>query len=452
MNAALPARIGPAAAGRVAYRRVPRRAALGAVGVPPSGLEYGYYLITTYSLLSASVGLEVRFVAAIMMLALTAICLQRIRTALPAVLGPVKFLLGAVVSFVLVQGLVHRVPPMDETIRLFVLWICGIVIMQTLQLRPGFARRCTLVIFAVGIVALPSLTFGNDPIERARAGSEIGGNLRNANGLGTWFGFCAVSLAIFGLQTRRFGRRTMYWLAAAASLGIAGLSVSRGALAGSVLGLAAAARGVLKRGVAPVVLILAIAGAASSLTVIGYIVSRYEGRAMEETGRLLLWPHVVNRIATAPLAGFSIDGISTYIPEQGREITTPHNSFLYFALAAGALPFLFWTAFWLQAGWRSSRAPSPAGPYRRALFLFALTAAMLGDIEITPWFLLACSIAAGRGDVVVAGDPKGRTLIMRRPVRAGAAPVFGWNAPVRHVRAGHPQARGLRVVRRGTER
>jgi len=388
---------------RNAYGTSRPRAAYGAVRVPPPWLEYAYYIITAYSLLSASVGLEVPLVAASLTLALAFKSALHLRSVIRLILAPVSLLIGCLVSFVLVQVVVHGIPVTDPTVRLFVLWGAGIVILQTLQLRPGFVRRCTLVIFGIGLLALPGLILGyGGSVERAKAGMEIGGNLQNANGLGGWFGFCLVSLAMLGLQTNRLAHRVLYWTAAAASLLIAGLSVSRGALLASAIAITFGLRGVLKRGLVPLLLLASIAVLVSYSGLFGHIVSLYEERGMEETGRLLLWPHVLERVVSAPFVGFSIVGIATYIPEQGRSISTPHNSFLFFALAAGIVPVLFWTAFWIRTGWSAFSCSSPSGSGRTAFFLYLFINAMLGDIGTPPWFVMACAIAAGTGSVRLA--------------------------------------------------
>src|SRR5207344_2477819 len=126
-----------------------------------------------------------------------------------------------------VQIAVYDVSIRDQIIRAFILLICGMIIVQSLCLRPGFLRRCTIVLFVIGLIPLPHLisTAG----ERAAAGIQIGGGMQNAGGLGYWFGFCLVSFAIFGLEAKQGTVRILYWLVAIGCLLILGLTVTRGA-------------------------------------------------------------------------------------------------------------------------------------------------------------------------------------------------------------------------------
>jgi len=365
-----------------------------------SRVEYVYYLAIAYSLVSPYLAIEVPLVAAGMTVGLAGVCYVQLGPQATAVVAPIEALLACALSFIFIQVAFHGISLWDPIIRTFVLWICGMVIMQALCLRRGFVRRCTLAIFALGLVAVPGLSFGSSgSVARAAAGVDLGGNLRNANGLGAWFGFCFVSFAILGVQTKGLTSRALYWLAAAGSLSIAGLSVSRGALIASAIAATVGFRDVLKRGFLPLLFLVVLGGVIVESELFGHVVSLYEARGMEETGRVLLWPHVIDRIAAAPLVGVGMADISTYVPEAGHSISTPHNSFLFFALSSGLVPLAFWTLFWLRAGYRSlAHRQSPGyGPFQLPLFLYLCVHFVLGDINLDPWVLLAFAVVAGSG-------------------------------------------------------
>src|SRR5262245_58142983 len=198
-------------------------------------VEYLYYFIVAYSLTAGYLGIEIPLVAASMTTFLAAYCFLTSRANARQLYAPIALLLACQISFVLVQVTVHDVSIIEEAIRSFFLWTCGMIIVQSLYLRPGFLNRCTIVLFALGLIAVPHLAFTTDIVDRAHADIQIGGGLRNANGLGVWFGFCAVFFALAGLITKRNATRLLYWPAALGSLVIVGLTVSRGALIGSAI-------------------------------------------------------------------------------------------------------------------------------------------------------------------------------------------------------------------------
>ena len=132
--------------------------------------------------------------------------------------------------------------------------------------------------------------------------------MSHPNGMAGWFGFCAVSLAIFGNQTKSAMHRGVYWLSAIACLLIAGLTVSRGPLIAAALALVVAFRRLLKGGFLPVLALLIIASVAIQIGLFDVVISSYETRGLEDTGRLVLWPYVVERILAAPFVGVGAYG------------------------------------------------------------------------------------------------------------------------------------------------
>jgi hypothetical protein len=407
------------------------------VRVPVARIEYLYYAVISYSAIAGYLGIEIPLVAAGMTVALAFSCL--VTLGLNATRS-ILLVLGSLASFVLVQIGMHDVAPLDPVIRSFVLWACGLIVVRSLSLRPGFVQRITLLIFAIGLIAVPSLRFNSSgSVERAAAGIALAGNLRNANGLGAWFGFCLVSFALLGIESRQFHRRTLYWSAAAASLAVVGLSVSRGALLGAALAVAVSCRDILKRGFVPVLLLVLLATVVFQTDLFDRVVSLYEARGLEDTGRLVLWPRVVERIADAPFVGVGVLDIDTYIPEIGQSVSTPHNSFLFFALASGILPFALWTLFWFGAGKRVffSRVPLNRRRFQLAFFIYGFGQFFLGDTNNDPWVLVT---------VVVAALPAMSDKRMHALQRFDPRPVLGHHPsinnllPARYARRGrHPE-------------
>src|SRR5688572_1214087 len=379
-----------------------------------SRAEYVYYSVICYSLLSEYLGIEVPLLAAGMTVALAVHCYWQLGPYAAPVLRPIRLLLGCTSTFILIQIAFHDIPLSDGLLRAVLLWTCALIVGQSLSLRQGFPLRCTLVLTAIGLVAVPNLaTDTSGSVERAVVGAALGGNLRNANGLGAWFGFSFVALALFGLETKAFTSRTLYWLAAAGCLIVASLSVSRGALMASAIAVTVGFRDLLKRGFVPVLVLVIIGGIAAESGVFDRAVSLYTSRGLEDTGRMALWPPVVERIMASPLVGVGIANIDTYIPEESRSIATPHNSFLFFALSSGVLPFSLWTLFWLTATKRLllRRRRSPYDRLQLPLLLYLLVTFTLGDINNDPWVVLAVAVVASPA---VLGAARGREPHMIR--------------------------------------
>jgi O-antigen ligase len=370
---------------------------LKAVWVPSRRVEYVYYFAISYSAVAAALNVEVPLVAAGLITFLAALCFIKMGSTRRDIYGPVALLLASQISHILVQGLAHEIFVWSDLLRWFILWMFATVIVQSLCLRPGFLLRCTTVIFAIGLVAVPSLGFNVDTVERARAGINIGGGLQNPNGLAAWFGFCAVVFGVAGIDAKRPNLRLLYWLAAILSLLVVALTVSRGALLGSALGLSIGFRRFLQRAFIPMLLLIMLAWLVFESGLINHIVSNYEERATEETGRFLLWPYVFDRIWESPFLGVGVSEIATDTPERGDAISTPHNSFLFFALSSGMVPFLCYLAFWIRVvrGSMFDATRSEYSPFRAALLIYVFVALFLGDVSAEPWTVLALAVAAG---------------------------------------------------------
>lgn len=203
------------------------------------------------------------------------------------------------------------------------------------------------------------------------------------------------------------------WAAAAACGLVSGLSVSRGALLASAAATAVGFRGILRRGTQPVILLVLFAAVLVNLGLVGQIATLYEERGLEETGRLLLWPHVVDRILTSPVVGVGAGNIATYIPEISTYISTPHNSFLFFGLAAGVVPLALWTLFWLRTT-LSAISCAEHSRYRTLqlpFLVYVLITYMTGDINMDPWVLLSIAVAAHS-----TGQPAAAVRFIGKPV------------------------------------
>ena len=125
--------------------------------IPPRALEYGYFLTIAYSITSTNLGIEIPLFAAGMLVLLAGICIYEAGRDIIALSRPILLLLAAIFSFIGVQIVFHNGSLLDPTIRTFILWVCGMIILQSLRLRPGFLQRCTIVLFLLGLTAVPYL-------------------------------------------------------------------------------------------------------------------------------------------------------------------------------------------------------------------------------------------------------------------------------------------------------
>ena len=372
-----------------------------ALWIPPRWIEYTYYFVFSYSILAPYLGIEIPLFAAGLTVALGGLCLFKMGSRRKEICAPSALLFACSISFILVQISMHSASVLDAIIRSSILWILGLIIMQSLCLRRGFLHRCTIVLSMVGLIAVPHLTFrgGTEAVARAAAEIEIGGGLTNPNGLAVWFGFCVVSFGISALETKRgMVVQMLYGLAAVGSLLIVGLTVSRGALLGCAIALTVGFRRFLKRAFVPALLLIIFAGFVLVSGLVDQFISGYEERATEETGRFLVWPVVIKRFLASPIVGVGAVNIATSIPETGQ-VFMPHNSFLFFALSSGIVPLALYVAFWTGAARRSFSdvEGSEYSPFRTPLLLYTLTAFLLSSISTEPWALLALTVGAGAG-------------------------------------------------------
>jgi len=390
----------------------PIRSAQTAGWIPSWKIEYAFYFSIAYSILAPFLGVEVPLLAAAIMVVLACFCFKHLRSRAKQVFGPISLLLACIISFILVQIVAHGASPVDQVVRDFILWFCGMIVVQSLCLRRGFLHRCVIVFLLLGLIALPYLTFEEDELERAKSGIEIGANLANANGLGNWFGFCVVFFTIFALENKRFIVRAAAWATAIGSMFVVGLTLSRGAVLGSAVAIVFAFRVYLKRAFVPALALILLSWLVVEAGLFNDITTKFASRGIEGTGRYELWPMVIERILKSPILGVGKSDIATYMPDGFDMISTPHNTFLLVALASGVVPLAFYVAFWIGAVRRSfSRVErSELSPYRMPFLLYVFAACMVADVTGVQWALLTLSVGAGP---VVVRRPDRVTVVRR---------------------------------------
>ncbi len=321
------------------------------VRAPSAILEYAYYFAVVYSVMAPALGLEIPLLAGLLILAIWSFCLVQVRSNAKDVFTPIMLLIACVTSLLIIQVSVHDEPILDPDLRSLITWIMGLMIVQSLLLRPGFSHRFPIVLFIIGAATLPFLGVNSGEVDMTRVDIAVQGGLTHPAGFADWFGFCAIFFAVFGIESRKPVFKIGAWGLMFLCVLLVTLSVERGPLFATALGLILAFRSTLKRGFLPLFVLTVFAGVISFTGVFEQAASNYLQRGFEDTGREVLWPEAIDRIEAAPLFG---DGQSNaWIHLTANKVSPPHNSVLYFALISGIVPSILFAAFWLRIIWRT---------------------------------------------------------------------------------------------------
>jgi O-antigen ligase len=356
---------------------------------------------------------------------LAAFCIIRLGWRATTVYAPLKLPLAFTISYLVVQITFHDAFIMGE--RGFFTWILALIIIQSLCLRQGFLHRCALVLFVMGLITLPYLNFKGSVAgsrEQAAVGSMVSGDFTNSNGLGAWFGFCCLYFTIVSIETKRVGIRVASSLAAVGCLYIVGLTISRGALMATAIGITIALRGLLKRGFVPLLVFIIAGGIMHNFGVFDRITSHYAARGMEETGRGLVWPVAIERFLSSPLTGVGTANIATYVSGRRRPFTT-HNGFIFVALSSGILPFALFVAWWIRAAQNafSHDKRLPYSTFRIPLLVYTFMQTLVGDLPfMAPWGILTFAV------VMASSIPYGGAALSCTALRRWRAQRFGHHA------------------------
>lgn len=394
------------------------------VRIPSSKVEYVYCLAMLYGFTKDFFG-GPGLLGSVLMLGIAAFCLVQLHACARTVYAPIALLIGCVITFLMVQVAIHDVSILNESLRPFIFWLIQLIIVQSLCLRPGFSLRYPLVLFFMAVPILPFIEFGPErEIARGFINRDVEYNFLAGGALGEFFGFFTVYFAILGLQAKRSAYRIGAWLLAVGCLFVVAVTVSRSPLLGVALAITVGFRRLLKRGFIPALVLIILVGIVYETGVFEQAATNYQERAMEETGRGLLWPAAIERIFSSPLVTlFGVGEPNVYLDAMGpRRSVPPHNAFLHFALSSGVVPFAFFLAFWIQAAWRSVHAKGQeSDAFRIPFLLYTFVLVNFSDgIQWTPWALIALSVAVG--SAVVHGKQRLVAIRVGNKIRFGQFP------------------------------
>jgi O-antigen ligase len=365
----------------------------GAVSPPSSIVEYGFYFYMFYTLIGGVFGLAVNNVATGLLVLLVIFCLAEVGYQAKAILRLLIFPLGCAIIYTFIQLFFFQESLMD-TVRPFMIWMCVLFLIQLLTLRENFLHRFMLTMLLIGIAALPYLSFFEEKglaTKRAVLNRAIG--FSHTNEMGAWYGFCSTYFLVLGITAKKHITRNLSWIIALGSLYLVTLTVSRGALLAVAVAFVVASRYFLKSGFVPILLFVSLVAIVVGMGLFDETLNFYLARGTEDTGRLAVWPLIVESFLNSPWIGVGHSSVGAMTGR--RHLVTPHNGFLYMAQSSGVFPLTLFIAYWLRVGLVAVRADSRSSEaaYYLPLFVYTFIACNLSAFTFTKeWATVALAV------------------------------------------------------------
>ncbi len=403
-----------------------------APGIPlaPLWAEWWYFAQVFYAVLGNVLNLSFGSIGVALLAVLAGTNVLRLGRRMGVALIPLALPLAFVATYMSVQLLFFHESPLNEGLRPLVSWVLGMTAVQCLALRRGFLHRAAFGISLVGACTLPFMTLyrGGD-----RIGLEKGIGIANPNDLSAWFGFCAVYFAVIAFETRRMTIRVAAGAALFGCVLVMMLTVSRGPLFALAVALLIALRRVLRRGFFALLPLVIIAWTVYALGFFDQSANLLAARGMEDSGRFLVWPLALARFVNSPLIGVGVSKVATFVAEKGIDVT-PHNQFIYIALASGIVPLGIFIMYWVKLA-RAALLMERHGVEDAALavplllyvFMIGL---QLNEPYVASWAVIVFGAVSANGFVLQAREAVAGRLGVPGPC-AGRGTALVW---ARHVR------------------
>jgi O-antigen ligase len=213
--------------------------------------------------------------------------------------------------------------------------------------------------------------------------------------MGEWYGFCAVYFFVLGLTTTKNIFRILSFLIAVGCLYVVTLTVSRGPLLAIAIAAVIAGRRFLKDGFLPLLILACLAWIVIESGIFEQTAKFYAVRGTEETGRLAVWPLIIDSFLDSPLVGVGHSHIGA-TPAGHSGLVTPHNAFLYLAQSSGIVTLALFVVYWLRAGMAALQTDvdkSSEAILYLPLFVFTfllINSSAFGFMQ--PWAIASCVI------------------------------------------------------------
>ena len=212
----------------------------------------------------------------------------------------------------------------------------------------------------------------------------------STNAMGEWYGFCAVYFMVLGIITAKHSLRILSWIVATGCFYVMTLSVSRGALVAVIVAVVLASRQLIKRGFFPLLILALVAWIVVELGVFDRTAQTYAARGTEETGRLAVWPLIIESFLDSPLIGVGHARVGGTTAT--GSFVTPHNGFLYVAQSSGIVPLAFFVAYWFLSGraaLRADREREPDSTFFLPFWTFSFLSVNAGNLTFMQFSVIA---------------------------------------------------------------
>ena len=376
----------------------PEETTCGTASCPPAFLEYIWYMDLVYEMLGQAWGIAIPLLGGAIWMLVAAICILSVGDQALRVYRPVAWALCTGSLVIAIQLLFHQGTPEarnEETY--FLSWLALVITAQSLSLRPGFLQRFAVAAFAMGLASVPYIQI--DSVGGIMRGRATGTGIATPNVLGMWFGFCAVYLIFWGLQSRKLISRAAIWTAAVVCFFVVLVAVSRGPLLGVVVACIVGFRSAMKRSFAPLLTFVLLIYVVYISGVFDDWIGYYFVRGAEETGREKLFTIALERILGAPWIGVGLGNITI---NHAGTLVNPHNGLLHIALGAGIVPLICFLGYLARAVIGTLRIMRRGYVGEVALLpplvVFALVEIMILDYSfMSQWVVVVLGLAARAG-------------------------------------------------------
>jgi O-antigen ligase len=354
--------------------------------------EYGYYFVIFYTVLGPRLGLILTgdIGSGFLLIPLLALCAASLGPSLLSVMRSAWPALACGVSYLFIQLAVHQESLYGVYVYQFGPWLISLVIVQALTMhRLDFLHRFSWFTVLMGLALLPFMS----QAQTGRVALERGVGYSNANSLAALFGFCVVYMTIKGYVETHLAYRLAAWGTAVGCLYVVTLTVSRGALVALVASLLVVSRRLWKVGFLPLLLLAGLLLGLMEIGIFDQAVDSYSRRAGEETGRLRVWPLLIEKFLNSPIIGYGASRNGETI-NTGRSVS-PHNSFLLFAVASGIVPLLLFCAYCFRSGMAALRinTADPDSIYYLPLVVYTVLIISAGNLEfMEPWAVVSMAL------------------------------------------------------------
>jgi len=365
--------------------------------------ELAYLFVMFYAVLGAPLGLTIGNVGVgILMLFVFGVWVIEAGGSSNSILSQASWALACGVSYLFIQLAILGESSSQLYVRNFGIWIPSVIVVQWLVSREQFFLRFSYVTIALGFAMLPYMNlYVGGGYQRFGLDQTVG--FANPNDLGCWYGFCALYLTVAGFGARTVGRRIVCWMVALACLFLVTLTLSRSPLIAMVGALLVASRRIFKESFPLLLLLAGLAYGAVLLGVFDTALKSYGLRATEETGRLTIWPMLIEKFLNSPLLGVGASHAGAV--NSGGRFITPHNGFLLIGVSSGIVPLVFFVGHWVKAAkaaLRNSISNRPGSEFHLPMLVYAFLVTTSGNQSfMAPWAIVClalpfCSPSSGR--------------------------------------------------------